>query len=383
MSLLDSEIDLWKQCEVVTKRGGGCLNDQVIRSYESFVKLESRWAAIEKGGGVKTPFQSFAWVDQWLRHRASGVEPFILVVDDGAIIAPFGLWETYGVKTIRLLGSEDSDYLGLVTSLPVEKAWHRVAAKLFADTKAWDLLHLHSVLEREAILSALMNQKGFGFYDRPYEQCPLIGITQSWEHFLSGRKKIRLGMGRWARRLEEIGSIDVEVVSPPISDTLLIELIEVEQASWKWQSGNAAFKDPSLADFLRGVLQDPRTEGKLFLCRLSNKLAGFNLVFTAGERWYYYWSVFGKEYPHVGSYLLGRVVEAAHSASCEHVDLLRGNEDYKSAWADGSKAVYEIVCYSSSRGRVAAMTYSLRWKMAQSRLLHDLRNRVMQIGDRR
>lgn len=359
------------------------MGDQVIRSYEAFVQLESLWASIENGGGVKTPFQSFAWVDQWLRHRAGGAEPFILVIDDGAIIAPFGLWKASGIKTIRFLGSKNSDYLGLVTSLPIDKAWRRVGAKLSAETKVWDLLHLDSVLEREAILPALLDQTGFGLYERPYEHCPLIGIAQSWEHFLSGRKKIRLGMGRWARRLEEIGSISVEVVSPPINDTLLSELIEVEQASWKWESGNAVFKDPSLADFLRGVLQDARIEGKLFLCRVSNKLGGFNLVFTVGDRWYYYWSVFGKQYPHVGSYLLGRVVEAAHSSGCEHVDLLRGNEDYKSVWADGSKTVYEIVCYSSMKGRVAAMIYSLRWKLAQSRLLHDLRNRVMRIGDRR
>ncbi len=380
---VEGPIGPWKLCGATARRGDWCLSDQVIRSYEAFVQLKSRWTAIESGGGAKTPFQSFAWVDQWLRHRASGAEPFILVLDDGAIIAPFGLWKASGVKIIRLLGSVDSDYLGLVTNLPVEKAWHRVAAKLSAETKVWDLLHLDSVLEREVILAALMNQKGFGFYDRPCEHCPLIGITQSWEHFLSSRKKIRLEIGRWKRRLEEVGSIEVEVISPPISDRLLNELIEVEQASWKWQSGNAVFKNPSLADFHRGLLQDPRTEGKLFLCRLSNKLGGFNLVLTAGNRWYYYWSVFAKKYPHVGAYLLSQVVEAAHSSGCAHVDLLRGNENYKSAWADGSKMVYEIVCYSSLKGWVAAMTYSVRWKLAQSRLLHDLRNRLMQIGDRR
>jgi CelD/BcsL family acetyltransferase involved in cellulose biosynthesis len=358
------------------------LDDKIITDYDGFSQLERQWALIEESGGVTTPFQSFSWMTQWLTHRACGAEPFIFVLERGKLIAPFTLLKSGGLRVLRLLGSHDSDYLGLVTCLPVDKAWERVAQELVARTNVWDLLHLHSIVDFEEILSALRSQ-GLVSYHRPYESCPLILTAESWDQFLATRKKIRAEMRRWARRLEEIGSVEISVEEPPIRGELMKELIEVEQASWKWESGNAMFKQSSHSEFFRGVLQDQGTKAKLFLCRISGSLAGFNLVFTAQRRWFYYWAVFRKNYPHVGAYLLGRVVEGAHSSGCTVVDLLRGNEDYKLAWSDGANTVYEIVSPSSLRGQAAALGYAVRWKLAKSSLMHRIRNRILKVGDRR
>jgi len=136
------------------------LSSEVAESYDGFARLEPRWKAIADAGGVQTPYQSFAWLDQWLRHRGSGVEPFVLVVEDGAIIAPLGRLRIGGIRLLRLLGTGDSDYPGLVTSLPLEDAWDSVAQELAQRRTAWDLLHLHSVGEREVIMAALARHIG-------------------------------------------------------------------------------------------------------------------------------------------------------------------------------------------------------------------------------
>src|SRR5262245_49351707 len=103
-------------------------------------------------GGVRTPYQSYVWLDQWLRHRSEDMEPFILVLKSGETIAPFGLVTRLGVRTLRILGTPDSDYAGLVSTQSLDEAWDAVARGLAEARREFDLLHLHSVREREPIV---------------------------------------------------------------------------------------------------------------------------------------------------------------------------------------------------------------------------------------
>jgi CelD/BcsL family acetyltransferase involved in cellulose biosynthesis len=355
---------------------------ELINSDEDFSKLEIRWSEIGKAGGIRTPFQSFAWIDQWLRYRGKDVEPFILVIDD-SIVAPFGLSRVAGIRILRLLGTPDSDYLGLVTNLPSGPAWDSVMRAIGGLRGDWDLLHLHSVHEREAIVTALVRHIGGGFRERLYDVCPLIKIDRSWDALLAGRRNLRKNLKRWTRRLEEMGTIRVEVVAPPMTDILLSELVEVERASWKWETGNATFKPGSWCDFIRGILKDPRMQVELWLLRLSEKLVGFQLMFIAENRWYCYMAICRKDCPNAGSYLLAQLIERACTSGCEIVDLLRGSEEYKYAWTDLQGEVYEIVVPSNLGGHLFAMGYHARWHVAQSSFVHRLRNYLTRTGDRR
>jgi len=359
------------------------LNVQLVTSYEDFTKLEPRWSEIAKAGRGQTPFQSFAWIDLWLRYRGKGIELFFLLLQDGATIAPFGRWRTAGARILRLVGTGDSDYTGLVTALPPDQAWNSVAQEIARRCNTWDLLHLHSVRERDAILSALARHIGANCFDRPYEVCPLVLTNRSWDGLLAGRRKLKYEIKRWTRRLEELGAVKVEVVRPPVTDTLLSELLEVERASWKWEMGNAVFQPGSQRDFLRGVLQDPRTQAEVWLLRVSNRLVGFDLILTAETRWYLYISMFRKDCGNAGSYLLARVIQRACSSGCECVDLLQGDEEYKYAWTDLNSQVFEIVCPSNLRGRIMTTGYRARWHAAKNPFLHRLRARLTRQGDRR
>jgi len=359
------------------------LTPRIVESLEGFRQLEPQWTSIVDAGGVHTPYESFAWIDNWLCHRARGIEPYILVFQDGGTIAPFGKYRVAGLRVLRLLGTGDSDYLGLISTLPVAEAWDALAQELATRRDAWDLLHLHSVRDREVIVTALDRHIGPGGRHRPYDTCPWVPTDRPWEDLLASRKKLRYEVRRWTRRLEAQGSLVLDVVCPPVPDLLISELEEVERASWKWKSGDAALRPGPQRDFLEAVLRDPRMSFQLWLLRISAQLIAFALVLVADNRWYYYLPTFRQAYQNAGSYLLARIIEQACKSNCVLVDLLRGPHTYKLEWADSIDTVYEIVSPSNMRGSAAALAYVAKWRVAQNGLLHRLRNRICDIGDRR
>ena len=356
---------------------------RIVESLEGFRQLEPQWTAIADAGGVHTPYESFAWIDSWLCHRGRGIEPYILVFQDGKTIAPFGRFRVAGVRVLRLLGTGDSDYLGLATTVPISEAWNAVAQELVNRRNDWDLLHLHSVRDRNTIVTALDRHIGSGGYDRPYEDCPWVPTDRSWEHLLASRKKMRYEVRRWTRRLESQGSLVLDVVSPPAPDLLLSELEEVERVSWKWESGDAALRPGPQRDFLQAVLRDPRMSFQLWVLRISAQLVAFALVLVADNRWYYYLPTFRQDHPNAGSYLLARIIERACASNCVFVDLLRGPHAYKLDWTDLANTVYEIVHPSNMRGLAAALAYAARWRAAENGFLQQARARICRTGDRR
>lgn len=360
------------------------MTDRVARSADEFAKLEPRWADLAADGGVRTPYQSFPWIEQWLRHRGTGIEPFVLVLQDGETIAPFGRAKRLGVRMLRLLGAPDSDYPGLVTIRRQDEAWNAVARALREWRQSFDLLHLDSVRERAEIITALAREVGARGREREYDLCPWIRTDQSWEALIASRGNgLRSELKRWNRRMEELGEVAVERARPPLPDGLLRELEEVERRSWKWQHGEAAFRPGTYRDFLEAILRDPRMDLDVWLVRVSGRVAAFALVLVASDRWYYYLTSFVSEAANAGSFLLSRIVAAACRGECSVLDLLRGDHRYKRVWTDLNQAVYEAAWPVNIRGRVAALGYAARWQAARSRRLKSIRARLLNIGDRR
>jgi CelD/BcsL family acetyltransferase involved in cellulose biosynthesis len=340
-------------------------------------------AATAAARGVQTPFQSEAWLRHWQRHRGPQHEPFTLVLDDGETIAPLGRMRRRGVRVLQLMGTGDSDFAGLISTREPAQAWDSVAKELARRSREWDLLHLHSVTQRAEIATALQRHLGRSGFDRIYEWCPSITISGTWDQFVARHKRMRENLKRWGKRLEERGRIQITVKPMPLSAQVLDDIEQVERASWRWDHGNAALKPGTQRDFLLGVLSDPTTPARVWLMHVGAELAAFAFVLETSTRWYYYFAVFRQDYKNAGSFLLARIVEAAHTEGCTSFSLLRGDQGYKDSWADTREAVYEIVCPVHMRGHAAAALHSFRWWAARSPHLHRVRGMLFGVGDRR
>jgi CelD/BcsL family acetyltransferase involved in cellulose biosynthesis len=360
------------------------LDYQVIESAEGFAALAIHWQRLAAAGGVWTPYQSFPWLDQWLRCRRGRVEPFVIVLQNGETIAPLGRWCRGGLRGLSMLGTPDSDYVGLVTTRPLDEAWDGVAGALAARRGSYDLVHLQSTRERVPIVSALRRHLYGTGLERVYEQCPWIPTELSWDEFRKSRANgLRSELRRWDRRIRELGEPKVEWLRPPVAAEVFAEIEAVERGSWKWEQGDSAFRPGSQREFLQAVLRDPRADVVVWLMRISGRLVAYALVLVGTDRWYYYLPSFRKDVPNAGALLLAQIVEAACGSGCTRVDLLRGDHGYKRTWSDRADPVYEIVWPSSVVGRMAALAYRARWQAARSRGLKRLRDRFQRIGDRR
>lgn len=360
------------------------MTERVACSSDAFAKLDVSWRQLADAGGVCTPFQSFPWLEQWLRHRGGEVEPFVLLLPEAQTIAPFGRLRRGGVTVLRLLGTPDSDYPGLVTARPLEEAWDAVGQELSRLRRSFDVLHLHSVRERAEIIPALRRHLGPTGYVRRYEVCPWVRTDQSWEGLVADRGSgLRNELKRWKRRMEELGEVIVERTRPPLPEMILQEMEEVERSSWKWHDGAATFRPGSYRHFVEAILRDARMDAEVWLTRVSGRLVAFALVLVAADRWYYYLTSFVTDVANAGSFLLGRIIEAACRGTCTVVDLLRGDHLYKRTWTDLTETVYEAAWPVNVRGRIAAIGYAARWQAARSRRLQWLRARLLDIGDRR
>jgi CelD/BcsL family acetyltransferase involved in cellulose biosynthesis len=324
------------------------------------------------------------WLEQWLRHRTVEVEPFIVLLHDGDTIAPFGRTARAGFRQLHLLGTPDSDYVSLVTTRPLEEAWDGVAQVLADCRHRFDVVHLQSVQERAPIVSALTNHLRGRGRERAYDVCPWIPTDRSWEEVRKSRgNDLQKVLKRWDRRIREMGHIETEHISPPLTDELIGELEAVERHSWKWEQGNSAFRPGSQREFLVALLRDPQADLMIWLMRLSGRLVAYALVLIGKDGWYCYLSSFRKDVPNAGSLLLAQIVAAACVSGCTVVDLLRGDQAYKRVWTDRVNTVYEIVWPTTLLGRVASLAYAARWQAAKNQRLRDLRARLGRVGDRR
>ena len=357
---------------------------RIIDRAEDFRTLAPHWERLGAAGGVRTPYQSFVWLEQWLRHRMVNVEPFIILLHDGETIAPLGRTARAGFRQLRMLGTPDSDYVSLVTTRPLDEAWDAVAHVLAECRRRFDVVHLQSVRERAPIVSALTGHLRGRGRERAYDLCPWIPTDRSWEEVCKSRGNgLRNELKRWDRRMRELGQIETGHLCPPLTEGLVGELEAVERDSWKWERGDSAFRPGSQRDFLVALLRDPRAELVVWLMRLSGRLVAYALVLVGKDRWYYYLPSFRKDVPNAGSLLLAQIVADACVSGCTAVDLLRGDHAYKRVWADRVDTVYEIVWPTTLLGRVATLAYATRWQAARSQRLRDLRARFGRVGDRR
>ena len=345
--------------------------------------MHERFPTIDWPRGETRPFQSRAWLRHWVEHRGAGLESFPIVVDGGTTVAPFGRLRIAGLRVLRLLGSGDSDFNGLITRRDADAAWDSVVAELARRRREWDLLHLHSVAERDAILPALGRHLGRPGAARLYEACPSIRLADTGGQFIGARKRLRGEVRRWTRRLEEMGPLTLQSVKTPVSQDVLDVIVEIERDSWKWEHGNAAFKPGSQRDFLFAVLRDAESPARVWTLSVGSRVAAFGIVLEGATRWFFYLAAYRQEFKNAGSMLLARLVEAAHDAGRTSFSLLRGDLHYKHDWANESEDVYEIVCASNPLGQLGALAYQARWRAAASPLIRRVHSVLFRAGDRR
>jgi CelD/BcsL family acetyltransferase involved in cellulose biosynthesis len=106
---------------------------------------------------------------------------------------------------------------------------------------------------------------------RPQASCPYIQLDESWldplSHLNAGR---RSDLRRARRKAEQLGSVTTEIIRPEVDEvsSLLAEALDIEERSWKGQSGTALARDPQRARFFADFARRAAETESLRMCFL-------------------------------------------------------------------------------------------------------------------
>jgi CelD/BcsL family acetyltransferase involved in cellulose biosynthesis len=176
---------------------------------------------------------------------------------------------------------------------------------------------------------------------------PFISVSSATDVLAQLKRSLRGDIRRQRRRLEEVGMLSLKTFSSSEIDPALVVLAEfLEAHSTRWPN---SFRVPTLHERLveyglhAGVAH-------FSVLNLDGEPISWHLGFNDARRFYWYMPVYKEQYAAFspGKLHLAAFVETAHATGARTVDLLRGDESYKSDWATGNEALHCTSRWSGS-----------------------------------
>ncbi len=282
------------------------------------------------------------WARAWWEAFGEGRRWRVMGVWAGnrlAGLAPFCLERTRsGARRLRLLGSPEADYGGILAAPDLQDQVARVMAEAVYEDPCWDVLWMpevpHHALATRRFLEGLQRRR---VRLRSSQGCTLrVPLAKSWDEYVAqlsrGRRKRFL---QKARRLEELGAQVVRVDDPGDPARGIDAFIELHTRQWERRhtQPGLVLRGPAVR-FHRLLSSALARRGALDLCWLEARGSAQAVVydFRLGRSVYSYMSAMAS----VGTprssptivLTLWRI-KAAIADGYAYYDLLRGDEPYK------------------------------------------------------
>ncbi len=332
------------------------------------------WDALCNETGA-TPFQRPGWILPWCSAFANGDAIFVSAVEDGRLVGVLPLRRRF-----RLVASATNWhtplFAGVASSLQVEEELLAVAAQ------QGSALVLRFVPEHSptavAFAPVCRDRAGMSVRSRSQLDSPRVEISQPWDEYEKGLSKSMLKtLRRRARRLEEMGQVEIEVVTgTEFAEERLDEGLALETAGWKGRRGTAIATDATLRRFyLEAVLSAARA-GRLSLAflRLDGRAVAFHLDFVDGNILYGLKGTYAEDLAQVSPSRILRHerIKQAFADGLQAYEFLGADEPYKADWANALTRLETLEAYSSSpAGRVLELANT--HGRASARRLHAVR----------
>jgi CelD/BcsL family acetyltransferase involved in cellulose biosynthesis len=321
---------------------------------DEFGLLAGEWDALAGRTGA-SPFVHPGWVAAW--------------------------WQAFGQGELQVLTGRDGDRLTAV--LPVARRhglvaspcnWHSPEFEIACETAADCAPMLDAIFSRrpqmvslrlldgesEALeqLHAAATRAAYHVASRTVAQCPFVAVDGDWDSYerrLS--RNLRGDLARCRRRLEELGTVSVEV-SHSIID--LEAAFELERLGWKGARGTAMASRPRTRRFYEEIARWAEARGwlRLLFLRAGTRRVAFHLAI---EHRGIYVPLKGGFDPAVGACSPGKLIihatlERAFGAGLRRYEFLAGGEEYKLRWATGTTERLHLCAFAPTvRGAAARL----------------------------
>ncbi|MBI2400019.1 MAG: GNAT family N-acetyltransferase, partial [Deltaproteobacteria bacterium] len=256
-----------------------------------------------------------------------------------------------------------SDHLDMISSRQdslacLETLWDF----LKGDGLSWESLVISTVSSESALFRHASDFEEMAWEVREKSAAPYIDLSAGFDAYMSAfNGKHRYTLKKKARRLSEQG-FSYAACAPGEIEAGVAGLFELHRLRAVSKGIDSTFNGEKLLSLHKAASMSLSGKGRLwlrFLQRDGTKIAAF-YGFELGGRLFYY--QFGID-PHwepwsPGTVLMYNVIEEAFSKGLHEFDFLRGDEAYKSDWANKRRTLYSMKSYRKSiRGNLSRTAF--------------------------
>jgi len=364
-----------------------------IATAAEFSQLGAEWDDLFQRADPQNVFLSFGWMSTWWKHFGKGQLAVIAVRGAAGrlvAVAPFYIASSsagLGARRLGFLADQrvGSDYLNvLVDARFAAAAVEEIARVLFAHRRCWDYIELSDAADSPwmAALSAELVGRGMRVFETNRRVCRYIPLPVSFEKYLAG-----VGTGlranyrrRWRALQREHQAECIAVSGAADLQRRFPELIALHRMRFAQRAADSAFLAPGVPEFHAEAMQTLAAQGfvRLFVLTAGGASVAALYGFSVGQTFQFYqcgmhpgWVRYG-----LGQVLIGNAIERTIAAGHATFDFLRGDESYKTQWADRARENATLRFFDRRPASVAAH-WSLRISAGLRRVAHTARARLL------
>ena len=377
----------------------------------NFLALEPIWDKLLSKSDSDNLFLSFDWLSTWWKHFGKGKSLYILLASiDGQPVAIAPLMKTREAifRTLQFIGTGRSDYLDFIVTEPVsvgavsageaslqkEQIINAIFSYIMQHRREWDVLNLRDIPEANGNLDVIercCKANNLTYVAQQSYTAPHLPITESWDDFLKSmsknfRRNIKVHEKKLWKCEGDIIITQHKNWSNP--DELLDMITDIENCSWKVESGNPRFAGEETQSFFRELFDKFFKQGWLecWFVRHNQRNVAYYINFCYKNKLYVYNTNYDKEYSKVspGTVLTNRMLQNAFERELTDFDFLRGGESYKYRYTDIERELYHIAIYKRTPySKLAFFTLvDSKWRLKQHNFAHKLNEAKMKWKNR-
>lgn len=352
---------------------------EIIENLACFEGLRDEWNDLLKNSSSDCFFLTWEWLYTWWKHFSENSQLHIVAVrHEGKLcgIAPFTLrsrrWKRllpFSALEFLGTGSVGSDYLDILVRRGHEFQVLFELSGYLADVKfMFELSRVEKNIAYACKFAMGLTQRGWSSTKISTDVCPYVDLLgHDWESYLESLSRAhRYNLRRRLRNMEKRWDTRFDLVQSEEQRTAAMQiLIALHGKRWRERGSPGAFNSSALVSFHNELSRLALDKGwlRLYVLRLNGEPAAALYGFFYNRIFYFYQSGFNLDfYQHsVGLVTMGLAINSAISEGAIIYDFLRGNESYKSLWANGCRELIRLELYPPGvRGMLCRQTMELR-----------------------